>query len=588
MFQIKWLWENLKGYRKRYVFALCLSVVAQTMYIIAPTFGKTIVDTFIWNDQAAENLLSRRGFLITLCVCIVGFTLLRVVMQFCARMLNEVCSQRLLFKIKNELFNNIQRQDPDYFDKNTTGDLMNRLTGDLEMVRHTTAWVVNTLLECCTLFLTSVVYFFWLDPLTAVCVLGLTPAVFIVSNVLRVKIGPLFIEQRERLSGMNARAQENIAGNRAVRAFAREEHEKEMFREKNLEYNKANKDVNRMWLKFFPWIEGSAQGIAVVQLLAGGLFVMSGRITAGDFVAFGALIWTVSNPMRLLGNLVNDLSRFMASSAKIIEVYFSRPFIVDRADAIDKPERFKGEIEFRNVTFKYGGKTVLDNVSFKINPGETAAFMGGTGSGKTTLVNLISRFGDPCSGEVLVDGVNVRMLKLGQLRKNIGTAMQDVMLWSDTIDGNIAFSDVGMPEEDVALFAKAADADGFIEELPDGYQTIVGERGVGLSGGQKQRVSFARAMAVRPSVLILDDVTSAVDLETERRIRGNLNNLDFECTKIIIAQRVSSAAGADKIIILKNGKIDEMGTHEELLKNPDGYYSEIYNLQHGVPAGGAA
>lgn len=222
---------------------------------------------------------------------------------------------------------------------------------------------------------------------------------------------------------------------------------------------------------------------------------------------------------------------------------------------------------------------MLDNISFTVKPGETVAIMGETGSGKTTLINLIPRFYDAAEGEVLVDGVNVRFRKLKQLRQNIGMATQDVLLFSDTIDGNIAYGDSSMPEEDVKKYARLAAADGFISKMPEGYETLVGERGVGLSGGQKQRISLARALAVKPAVLILDDTTSAVDMETEKHIQESLENLDFNCTKLIIAQRISSTKDADKIIILENGKIKEMGTHDELLAKK-GYYYEVFMLQN--------
>ena len=221
---------------------------------------------------------------------------------------------------------------------------------------------------------------------------------------------------------------------------------------------------------------------------------------------------------------------------------------------------------------------MLDDISFTVEPGQTVVIMGETGSGKTTLAELIPRIYDVQGGEVRVDGVNVSRLKLKQLRHNIGFATQDVLLYSDTIDGNISFGDSGMSEEDVVKYAKAADADNFVRKLSDGYETIVGERGVGLSGGQKQRISLARALAVKPAVLILDDTTSAVDLETEKHIQNSLANLDFPCTKIIIAQRISTAKYADKIIVLKDGKILEQGTHDELIKN-SGYYREVYDLQ---------
>lgn len=585
MFQMKWIWENLRGYRGRYIIAMSLTLVGQMMYIFSPIFSQRIVDTFIYNDNALQNISEHGNLLIILCLCMVGFTLIRVLIQFCSAMLYETCSQGMLSKIRSYLFMNVQRQDMTFYDRNTTGDLMTRLSGDLDMVRHTVAWIIKTLLESAVLFLTTTVYFFCIDPLSAVCILALTPFIFIISASFKKLVGPKYVDLRERLSQLNSQAQENIDGNRVVRAFAREDYEIERFQKKNSEYARANKDAAMTWLKYFPFMESTAQALSVVQLIACGLFVINGRITMGEYVAIGALIWTLSNPMRMIGNLINDFQHFMASAAKIIEVFYSRPIIADRTDAVEMPKHFKGKIEFKNVSFDYGSSRVLDGINLVINPGETVAVMGETGSGKTSLINLIPRFYDCTAGEVLVDDVNVRMMKLKQLRKNIGIAMQDVLLWSDTIDGNISFGDSDMSEEDVKKFAVAADADEFVHSLPEGYDTIIGERGVGLSGGQKQRISLARALAVRPSILILDDTTSAVDLETEKVIQHNLKKLDFDCTKIIIAQRISSAKDADKIIIIKDGKISECGTHDELLKNPDGYYSEIYRLQSGVTGG---
>lgn len=581
MFQIKWIWENMKGYRGRYILALCMTVIGQVMYLTSPIFSQNIVDTFIYNEKAAENLAVNSKLLIILCCGMVLFTLVRTVIQFNANMLYEKCSQGMLSRIRNYLFANVQKQDMTYYDRYRTGDIMTRLSGDLDMVRHSVAWIIKTLLESLVLFCSTTVFFFILDPLMALCLLALTPLIFVISGMLRKEVGPKFVDLRERLSQLNTQAQENIAGNRVVRAFARENYEIERFQEKNADYSEANKTASLTWLKYFPYIETTAQGLMVVHLVAGGIFVITGRLTMGEYVAFSGLIWTLSNPMRNVGALINDLQRFLASASKIIEVYYSRPIVVDRVDAKEMPAHLNGEIEFRNVSFSYGETEVLKDISFKVNSGETVAIMGETGSGKTTLVNLIPRLYDVNSGEVLVDGVNVRMMKLDNLRRNIGMAMQDVLLWSDTIDGNIAFGDSDMPEEDIKVFAKAADAANFVDNLTDGYDTIVGERGVGLSGGQKQRISLARALAIRPSILILDDTTSAVDLETEKHIQENLANLDFNCTKIIIAQRISSAKDADKIIILKDGKISEMGTHDELLKNKDGYYTEIYNLQQG-------
>lgn len=578
MFLLKWLWKNLKGYRGLYIFALGLTCICQSMYIITPYFSQQIIDTFIFNDNAAQNLSDHRDVLIGMLLAMVGFTLLRTIIQYSANMIYETTSQGLIYRIRKVLYDNVQKQDAAFFDFYRTGDLMTRMSGDLDMIRHSVAWIIKTIVECLVLFTASTVFFFALDPLMAVCLLALTPIIFIITFVFKKRVGPLYVNLRDRLSEMNTGAEENISGNRVIKAFARESFENKRFNKMNKDYSEANQKAALTWLKYYPAIEITAQSLSVVQLVVGGIFVITGRITIGQFTAFSGLIWTLSNPMRTVGNIINDLQRFTASANKIIEIYYGRPKIVDRADAIDIKGRLKGEIEFKDVSFSYGKRQVLNDISFKINPGETVAIMGETGSGKTTLVELISRMYDPDSGEVLVDGHNIRMMKLKQLRSNIGMATQDVLLFSDTIDGNIAFGNSDMPEEDVYKFAEAADANEFIRKMPDGYDTIVGERGVGLSGGQKQRIALARALAVQPSILILDDTTSAVDLETEKNIQNALANLDFPCTKIIIAQRISSAKNADKIIVLKGGRIAEMGTHDELVAK-GGYYREVYDLQ---------
>ncbi|MCL2698642.1 MAG: ABC transporter ATP-binding protein/permease, partial [Oscillospiraceae bacterium] len=394
------------------------------------------------------------------------------------------------------------------------------------------------------------------------------------------KIKPMFINLRERLSQLNTAAEENISGNRVIKAFAREDYEITRFGEKNEEYKEANQSAALMWMKFFPFLESSYGAMMTIQVLVGGIFTISGRLTLGELSVFLSLIWAMSFPIQRLGMLINDLQRFTASANKIIEVYYNRPKIATRADAVSLGGRIKGKIEFKNVSFKYGKKQALSDISFTIEAGQTIAVMGETGSGKTTLVNLIPRIHDvdPKSGTIEVDGINIRMMKLHELRGGIGMATQEVLLYSDTAEGCIAFGNIEMPFEEVVACAEKADAHGFISAMYEGYDTIIGERGVGISGGQKQRIALARALAIKPSILILDDTTSAVDLETERHIQESLANFDFPCTKIIIAQRISSAKDADRIIVLKDGRISEMGTHAQLVKN-NGYYKEIYDLQ---------
>lgn len=568
----------MEGSRGIYICGMIFSIISQSMFTITPRITSEITDTFIVNENALANLETRSEYLIWLLAAMVGFTILRGALEYGSTMMYEHSSQSMIYKIRNVVFKNIEDQDAKFYDSYRTGDIMTRISGDLDMVRHSIAWILRTVLECVVLFISSIIFFFSIDWLMALCLSGLTPIILLITSAFRKKVAPKYQVQREKLSNLNTQAEENISGNRVVKAFAREDHEIDRFDELSREYRDASKDAAFTWLKFFPFLETCASSLSVVMLVCGGLFVIFGRLTFGEYIAFSGLVWTMSNPMRQLGSIVNDWQRFTASANKLIEVYYGKPRIATREDAVDKPERFKGKVEFDNVTLKFDSEKILDGVSFTVEPGETVAIMGETGAGKTLLTELIPRIYDVSSGAVKVDGVDVRMLKLDQLRRNIGAATQDVFLFSDTIDGNISYGDTDMPEEDVVKVARLADADGFVRKLSDGYDTIVGERGVGLSGGQKQRISLARALAVKPAILILDDTTSAVDLETEKHIQNSLKNLEFDCTKIIVAQRISTAMYADKIIVLKNGKILEQGSHKELI-GKNGYYKEVYDLQ---------
>ncbi|WP_295157656.1 ABC transporter ATP-binding protein [uncultured Ruminococcus sp.] len=582
MLQLRWLWVNMKGSRAAYIIALILSVACNGLYVTSPYFQSRIIDTFISNENAEKNLQEKRELLILLIIGMIGFTLLRTALQYTCNMYYEKASQGMIYKVRTHLFRKIENQDMDFYDRYRTGDLMTRLTGDLDMVRHMVSWVIKGCVESIALFLASIIYFFTIDWRTALCILAMTPVIFFVTRLFSRHAGPAYRSVRESSSALNTAAQENISGNRVVKAFAREEFEKEKFREKDEEYRSANIKAAMVWLKYHPFIDVAAGALSVILLMCGGYFMIRQHLTMGQYVAISGLLWAVSNPMRNMGNYVNDFQRFMASASKVIEIYYEAPIIVDRDDAEENKDKLKGDIEFRNVSFSIGDKKILDDISFKINAGETVVIMGETGSGKTSLINLIPRFFDCDKGEVLVDSKNVRMHKLHTLRRGIGIATQDVLLYSDTIDSNIAYGDSDMEEAYVRRCAELSAASDFIEKLPDKYDTIVGERGVGLSGGQKQRISLARAIAIKPAVLILDDTTSAVDMETEHYIQQSLNGgLDHECTKIIIAQRISSSKNADRIIILNGGRIADMGTHEELIRR-DGYYKQIYELQSGI------
>lgn len=577
MFELKWLWNNLEGNRARYICALFLSVVGSMMMIINPYIGQQIVDTFITNENALANLTEKRGLLIWMCMGMIGFTLLRTGLAYLTTMLYERASQNMLYNVRIYLYNKIQGQDMEYYDHNRTGDLMTRMTGDLDMVRHSLAWIIKTIIESATIFIASVGYFFYIDWVLTLWLLILAPPSFIVAFFFARKVRPMYVNLRERLSQLNSTTQENIAANRVVKAFAREEYEIEKFQEKNINYSAANKKAALVWLDFFPYLETFSQGFTVILMIAGGIFVMNGRISFGEFAAFNALLWALAYPLRTIGIVINDIQRFYASLAKIVEIYYAKPRIQNE-HRTETFRRYEGRIEFDHVTFKYGNTPVLKDVSFVIEPGETIAIMGPTGSGKTTIVNLIPRFYDVSEGRVLVDGVDVRERELDELRHNIGIATQDVLLFSDTIDGNIAYGDPELPEEEAVHYAELAAAHEFIVKMPDGYDTIIGERGVGLSGGQKQRIALSRAMAVKRPILILDDTTSAVDMETEEHIQNSLEHLENRCTKIIIAQRISTTAKADRIFIVDGGRIIEQGTHSELVAKR-GYYYEVFKLQ---------
>lgn len=580
MFQLKWVWQNLKGYRGRYIFALFSTVLLASSLIIQNLIIAQIMDTVFEplkeTPAVTEALIDRLIFLV---IVLIGFTLLRTSFCYLSVMTYETCSQGLIYKLRNDLYRNMQKQDMAFFSKNRTGDLMTRLTGDMDMIRHTVCWVLRMTIDNIILFMTTAICFLIKDPLFALSVLVITPIIFAITLVFSKKVGPLYVDLREKLSNLNTCAQENISGNKVVKAFAREEYECEKFDEKNKDFKKSNLKATMLWLKYLPYIDGLSQSLSVAVLLVGGYFLIIGRISIGTFTLFNGLCWTLTNPMRTIGMLLNDLQRFFASCSKIIDLFYARSTITDRHDAIKDRGRVKGDIHFEDVCLKLHGTEVLKNINLDIKSGETLAVMGSTGSGKTSLVNLIPRFTDVTSGRLTLDGDPVNKWPIKKLRSSIGIATQDVFLFSDTVDGNIAYGDSDMPEEEVKKFAKIANVD-FIDRLPEGFDTVIGERGTGLSGGQKQRIALARALAVKPSVLILDDTTSAVDLETEKYIQEQLSNLDFNCTKIIVAQRISTTKRADKIAVMDKGEIVQYGTHDELVKQ-DGYYREVFMLQNG-------
>ena len=573
MQQIKWLWSMMdKRYKKWHILALCISAVSSVMFLINPMLTGRLIDEVI----VAQDTNPLVGILMVMLVSKVlceGMRYLMVVIL-------ETTSQNTLHNMRVKLFGRLQHQDMYFFNHNRTGDLMTRMSADMDWCRHFLAGIDYIVTDSVVMFISASIYLFFVHWKLALILMFVPPVLMLCTRFYSKRVRPLFVEMRDRLSEKNTNAQENIAGNHVVKAFAREEYEKEHFDKRSAAFRDAQLDINKMWLKFYPVIDFLANAMSLITVFIGAYFIMQGEMSPGDLTVFTGTTWMLSNPMRNMGNMLNEYQRFTTSCDKVMQLDMLMPSIVDPQDAVSH-DRVQGKIEFRNVSFAYDSVDTLSDISFTVNPGETLAIMGPTGSGKTTIIQLLARFYDTKSGEILVDDCNVRKWKLQELRGGIGTALQEVFLFSDTVEGNIAFGDQDLTLEEVRDFANRADADAFITRLPEGYDTIIGERGVGLSGGQRQRIALARALAVRPGILIMDDTTSAVDMETEQYIQQQLRQLPYDCTKIIIAQRISSVREADQILIVDGGRIVERGTHEELLRNK-GYYYETWRLQNGM------
>ena len=439
-------------------------------------------------------------------------------------------------------------------------------------------------MEFVLMLVVAIVVFMRINWKYTLILLLVSPFTAIAANKLGKKIHPAFKKARKQLSNLNAVVAENIAGNRVVKAFVREDFEMKKFQTENQAYKARNIEAVMIWLRYGPIIDSLASIITVINLAVGSILVIigvdHGGITMGQLTLFLTFAWTLNEPLMMMGMLVNDVQRFRASTEKVQELYYMDESIKE-PEKDESPASVEGRLDLEHVTLTYGSTKVLDDVNMHIEPGQVIGIMGPTGCGKSTLVNVIDRFADVTEGSVKLDGVDVRRWSLKKLRRSIGLTMQDVFLFSDTVESNIAY---GVPDTDmdnILASAVIADADEFVSGMPEKYDTIVGERGTGLSGGQKQRISLARALAKHAPVLILDDTTSAVDMETEEYIQQQLKAMPDKCTTIIIAQRVSSVKHADYIYILDKGRIIEEGSHRELMKK-GGYYYKTCVMQHGL------
>lgn len=567
--------RRLLGYLKEHwvpVAIVVMAMVASTVLEMSPAvLLRRIIDTAL--PERDLSLLAR------LSLGFVGVAILKGLVLYVQWCTSELIGQKVIYQMRRDVHDHLQTLPPSYFSTMGTGQIMARLTSDIESVQNFVGWgalfLINMILM--TVGVSSyLAYLNWrLMLATAVTFPFLFRTVFWFDKSIR----PAWKNVREKMGKLTETLQENITGIRVVKAFAREPMEIEKFARKNTEHYDANMERAGIEAKAQPFLEFLTGISAVTMVGYGGYLVLSGEMTIGTLFAFYSLLWSLIWPVRMLGWLVNMAAQALAAAPRLFELLDTQPEIRDCPSPVHL-EQTAGHIVFENVGFSFPGddRKTLDDISLEILPGERVAIVGGTGSGKSTLINLIPRFLDPTIGRITLDGNDLKEISLKSLRENIGLVLQENFLFSATVRENIALGKPEAPMEEIIRAAELAQAHRFISEFPKGYDTPLGERGIGLSGGQKQRVALARALLIDPKILILDEATSSVDTETEYLIQEGLSEVMEGRTSIIIAKRLSTIRGADKIVILKDGRVSQVGTHLELLSQP-GFYKRLFESQ---------
>jgi ATP-binding cassette subfamily B protein len=564
----------VRPYWSTSVYAVLMLVASVLADLTIPTLIQRIIDQGIV-PKDMNTILATAALM-------VGVAFFEAAVSIGNTFLSVRVAQSFAADVRSAVFHKIQRFSFGNLDRFQTGQLIVRLTSDVNAVQMMVMMGLRMFIRAPIMVVGSITLMFVLNAELARIVLMLLPITLVLAGIFVVKAQPLFLEVQRRLDKLNMVLQENLAGVRVVKAFVRMDREAERFDRANTDLTNQSMKVLTIFAVLFP----SMQIIVNVSILGvvwyGGMQVVAGSFTVGEILAFTNYLLTSIMPLLFLAMMASQLSAANASAQRIYEVLDSEPQVQDRPDAKQMSEA-RGRVVFDGVCFSYGedcGEPVLQDINLIAEPGQTVAVLGATGSGKSTLIDLIPRFYDVTEGKLTIDGVDVRDVTLESLRANIGVALQEAILFSGTIRDNIKYGKPDASEEEVVAAAKAAEAHDFIMGFPKGYDSDVGERGVGLSGGQKQRISIARALLIQPKILILDDSTSSVDVETEAKIQEALDRIMEDRTSFIIAQRISTVLRADKIVVLDKGRIASEGTHEELMRS-SAIYREIYDSQLG-------
>ncbi|WP_435171412.1 ABC transporter ATP-binding protein [Paenibacillus glycanilyticus] len=516
-----------------------------------------------------------------LALSVVGVVTLKGFMQFLHGFFGGRLGNRVVFRMRNACYDKLQTLSFQYYDKAKTGDLMSRLTADLEAIRQFIGFGFAQILNVALMILFGGAMMMSIDWKLTLITLVTIPFLAFTAIRFEKRIHPAFREMRKAMSNLTTAVQENITGVRTVKSFAREPHEVDKFSKRNEQYKANQIGASSIWAKFFPSMELLANLSVVILLVAGGTMVIRGSLTLGELVAFFSLIWYIIGPMWGIGFHINNYTQSKASGERIMELLNTHIHVqsIENAVEVDK-EVVRGHVRFENVTFNYPDKTpAVTNINIDAPAGKVVGLLGATGSGKSTIIQLMMRAYNVKTGRITLDGIDIQNLDVQSLRSQIAPVFQETFLFSASIRTNIAYGEKNVTDEQIIRAAKLAKAHDFIMELPLGYETIVGERGMGLSGGQKQRIAIARALIRNPRILILDDATSAVDMETEHEIQAGFKELMAGRTTFIIAHRISSLRHADEIIVLDNGHIVQRGTHNELIAE-HGPYRDTYNIQY--------